>query len=282
MAYFTPVPVLPVLFSRGCKWRKCRFCSHNFSFGSYRPKPHLRFVDELEYLHDAHGTSHFYFADQYIGPDDLDRICSAIRERGLKIFFHAMARPEAGYTARVLDAAYGGGCRWISWGIESGSQRLLDICGKGTCVREIEPALRDSHQAGISNLAMMIFGMPGTDDDCFNETLSFAARVSDCVDAFTASAFQLFAGTGFYSQRGKYGLHETGREVLLELDTVQIRSNRVFFTVAGERNEIVEPPHIAEIKKWEQWKWWVRGGTRFFEQLNSEHYLVHASSPAGN
>ncbi len=36
--YFNPVPVLPVLFSRGCAWRKCRFCAHNFSFGGYRKK----------------------------------------------------------------------------------------------------------------------------------------------------------------------------------------------------------------------------------------------------
>lgn len=31
-AYFNPSPVLPVVFSRGCMWRKCRFCAHNFSY----------------------------------------------------------------------------------------------------------------------------------------------------------------------------------------------------------------------------------------------------------
>ena len=31
--------------------------------------------------------------------------------------------------------------------------------------------LRDSHRAGINNLAMMIFGLPGSDRDALDQTL---------------------------------------------------------------------------------------------------------------
>ncbi|WP_320044648.1 cobalamin-dependent protein [uncultured Desulfobacter sp.] len=67
--YFNPVPVLPVLFSRGCAWRRCRFCSHNFSFGGHRKKKVRDFVAEMAVYTRSFGVRHFYFADEYITPE---------------------------------------------------------------------------------------------------------------------------------------------------------------------------------------------------------------------
>ncbi len=43
---------------------------------------------------------------------------------------------------------------------------------------------------------MMIFGLPGSDDDALQQTLDTAADVSEAVDAFTSSSFQLFVRGG--------------------------------------------------------------------------------------
>jgi len=169
--------VLPVLFSRGCRWRKCRFCAHNASFAGYRRKEAHAFVDELEGYQRKHGADHFYLADQYVEAADLDRVADEILRRRLKVFFHVMGKPTKDYTSQGLDKLFRAGCRWICWGVESGSQRLVDLINKGTRVQDMEELLRDAADAGISNLAMMIFGLPTSTDLDFRQTVRFLEGV---------------------------------------------------------------------------------------------------------
>ncbi|MFH1719806.1 MAG: radical SAM protein, partial [Planctomycetota bacterium] len=169
--YFNPEPVVPVVFSRGCKWRKCRFCAHNFSYSGYRSRNVTQFVDYLSRLNQQVGVRHFYLADQYVDAPDMKMLAEEILNRGLNICFHIMGRPTNDYTPEVLQTLSKAGCRWISWGIESGSQRLLDISRKGTSVETIRRVIGDSHQAGISNLLMLIFGLPTSKDEDFDATM---------------------------------------------------------------------------------------------------------------
>lgn len=275
--YLNPEPVLPVAFSRGCRWRRCRFCSHNFSFAGYRTSDCSTLADRLTYYRDKYRVTHFYFADQYIGADDLLNISREISARELDISFHVMGRPTGDYTDEVLESAFRAGCRWISWGVESGSAGLLDICNKGTDPAVIEEVLARSACAGISNLAMMIFGLPGTDSSRFQETLDFAGRVSPFVDAFTSSSFQLFEGTPFFRNREALGMELLEREILANVSGRDIHSVRWNYRISSDSPEEPSLPGQSEVKQWKQWKSWVRGGDTFRETLGSEHYLLYCS-----
>lgn len=277
--YHWPEPVLPVVFSRGCRWRRCGFCSHNFSFTGYRTFKVEQFVNTLAYYRQQ-GIRCFYFADQYIGADDLEAISLEILERGLDIRFHVMGRPTSDYTLERLTLLFRAGCRWISWGVESGSQRLLDSCNKGTTVKEVARVILYTAYVGISNLAMMIYGMPTSDQEAFDETIAFCNEISDSVDAFTASSFQLFEGTPFYNKRDKLMLETTEREVLFEINKRKIHSNRWGFYFLDEAKRRVVPPGSKEVDQWKRWAVWARGGVSFYETLPSEHYLLYAIKKA--
>jgi radical SAM superfamily enzyme YgiQ (UPF0313 family) len=227
----------------------------------------------LEYFSIAPGVRHFYFADQYISADDLYNISCEIINRSLAIRFHVMGRPTADYTPHILETAYRAGCCWISWGVETGSADLLKICGKGTNPADIAEVLKNSSNCGISNLAMMIFGLPGSDRRKFQETLDFATDVSPYVDAFTSSLFQLFEGTPFYRNINSSGIIAGDNEIIFTAEERHVR------TIRRDYSFSVEPggdkiPGINEISQWEQWRLWVRGGKTFSETLNSEHYLL--------
>ena len=278
--YLNPEPVLPVVFSRGCRWRRCSFCSHNFSFAGYRTSGYSALTDKLAHYRELHGVSHFYFADQYIGADDLLEISRAILQSGIDIRFHVMGRPTADYSNQILETAFSAGCRWISWGVESGSRELLNMCGKGTKPCEVEEVLYRSADAGISNLAMMIFGLPGTDSSRFQETLDFAGRVNGHVDAFTSSSFQLFEGTPFFRNRETLGLELTGREVLAQAGEKEIHSFRWDYRIKSDSPEDSIHTTQSEVRQWKQWKSWVRGGETFRETLGAEHYLLYSSRKA--
>lgn len=273
--YWMPTPVLPVAFSRGCRWRKCAFCSHNFGFAGYRTDDYARFVDHLVQLQSVHRTGYFYFTDQYIDAASLAGIANEILKKKLQLRFHVMGRPTSDYTRDILDLLFAAGCRWISWGVESGAQSLLDTCRKGTRVQDVADVLENSHRAGINNLAMMVFGLPGTSPERFQQTLDFAASVSDWVSAFTDSSFQLFEQTPYFQNAASIGIVPGDNEVLFSIGDKRVISNRRSY---AQRNgcEQMEPPAGAEeVALWKRWKTWVRGES-FFETLPAEHYLLYA------
>lgn len=275
--YFNPLPVLPLLGGRGCKWRQCSFCAHNNSFGPHRSRPVMAVVREMLALLDNFGCRHFYFADQYVDPVLLDELCDLIIAAGLKCGFHIMARPVGEYTPALLEKAARAGCCWISWGMESGSQKLLDIMHKGTDAAGAAKVIKAAADAGISNLLMMIFGAPGSDARCLDETFAFLDKVYASIDSMTASAFVLFEDTAFSRQAARYGLRITGKNEIFKVHGKVVHDTKLRFRRAGETGNGESPLAAREIELWERRKIWL-GPQPFVAQLGCEHYLLYADA----
>ena len=275
--YFNPVPVLPVLFSRGCAWRKCRFCAHNFTFGGYRRKPVAAFVSELAHYQRTLGVRHFYSADEYILPRDMDAICEEILARGLSIFFHILGKPTADCTPGRLALWSAAGCKWIGWGIETGSQRLLDLINKGTRVTDITAVLKHSAAAGISSLGLMIFGLPTSTDTDLDQTLAFLSDVYDHLGGLTASAFVLFDKTHFARNARQNGLTIDGAVDLFSSNHTPVRSFRLKFREQASDGSYRSPRGALEVARWHRYRKWL-GEVPLAEQLPPEHGLIHVTS----
>ncbi len=274
--YLNPESVAPVVFSRGCKWRKCRFCAHNLSYSGYRKRNTVQFVEYLSKLRHEKGIRHFYFADQYIDTYDMTGLADEIINNKLDIFYHIMGRPTDDYHPEVLEKLSESGCRWISWGIESGSQRLLDVCRKGTNAETIKRIIRDSSKAGISNLLMLIFGLPTSTEEDFNATIHLLDDLEDAVDAVTNSNFQLFDRTAFSAQAKEFGMKVNGRERLISCKNGALYSNRLFYLEKSSDGTMRPPQGPMELERLERRKLW-KGPPSIFEDICCEHYLLYAA-----
>lgn len=273
--YFNPVPVMPIYGCRGCRWRRCRFCSHNNSFGRFRSRSPMSVAAEMLERRTVYGCRHFYMVDQYVDPLYLGQLSDAILSLGLDCRFHVMARTIGEYTPALLHKAARAGCCWISWGMESGSQRLLDLMNKGTRADASLEVIRNAASEGISNLLMMIFGAPGSDAACLNETFSFLGRAWDHIDGMTASAFVLFDQTDFSRRAGKYGLEVLGGNRILDLRGMPIHDMKLRFRRESESGRTESPLAAAEIEAWERFKVWLPP-LPFHGRLCCEHYLLYA------
>lgn len=274
--YFNPEPVVPVVFSRGCKWRKCRFCAHNFSYSGYRKHAASRFADYLARMVTEKATRHFYFADQYVDAEDLRELSEAILRRELKIAWHVMGRPTETYTPEVLETMSRAGCRWISWGIETGSQRLLEACSKGTRVETVARVVRQAAEAGISNLAMMIYGLPTSTDEDLRATLDLLDDLGEWLDDIKCSSFQLFDKTIFAAQATKWGLKVEGRERVFCRDGAAVHTLRLLHKERSADGSPRPPRGPLEAIQWEQRKRRT-GWSSIYETLCCEHYLLYAN-----
>jgi radical SAM superfamily enzyme YgiQ (UPF0313 family) len=205
-AYFSPMPVLPVLTSRGCYWRRCAFCVHYRSAGlTYRRRSVAGVVEEFR-QHVARGVRHFAVIDEMLSPADFGQLAQAIIEAGLKIFYYACAKPVKQFDRELLGRIHQSGCRYVLWGVESGSQRVLDMMDKGTKVQDVEAVLESAHAAGIRNHVYIMPGFPTETREEFQETLDLLARHKQAVAAVHRSLFSLEKDSPVYDNPAKYSI----------------------------------------------------------------------------
>jgi radical SAM superfamily enzyme YgiQ (UPF0313 family) len=210
-SYFMPSPVVPVLTSRGCYWRRCAFCVHHKSYlNTYRQRTVAHVVDELQY-HVNHGVTHFVFVDEMISAARFKQISEEIIRRKLPVYYYALGKPTADFTKDVLELMYESGCRYVIWGLESGCQRVLDLIDKGTKVTEMGRVLHESASAGLKNHVFVIVGFPSETKEELFETLEFFFDNKDVIHAVHSSSFGLHKGSLIYDNPEKYGITQVGR-----------------------------------------------------------------------
>jgi len=202
--YFAPEPVLPILGSRGCYWRRCAFCVHYKSYlNKYRTASVKRVVDELQY-HVDNGVKYFDFVDEMIPSARFKQIGEEIVRRGLQVYYYGLAKPTSDFTNDVLDVMYESGCRYIIWGVESGCQRILDLMDKGTNVKDISRVLEDSALAGIKNHVYVMVAFPSETKEELWETLEFLYENRDNIHVIHKGRFNLHKGSLVYENPEKF------------------------------------------------------------------------------
>jgi radical SAM superfamily enzyme YgiQ (UPF0313 family) len=102
-------------------------------------------------------------------PERVRGICALIEESGMDLAWNCEIRADM-VTADLLDVMKRAGCRQVLMGIETGSQRLLDLVRKDITVDQIREAARLLHQAGMDIYAMMVNALPTETAEDVRET----------------------------------------------------------------------------------------------------------------
>jgi len=154
------------------------------------------------------------------------------------------------------------------------------MADKGTRPETVARVLEDSARAGILNAALMIFGLPGSDDPAAEETFSFLQENRPWIHSHTASEFQLYLGTPFGRRPDRFGMRVTGPERFCRIGGRDLWSVKVAHTdlSSGSEPEVLRGP--LESRRWKRRKTWIYPDT-FWDGIPSEHYLILASLMEG-
>lgn len=165
-----------VIFSRGCTGH-CNFCSTWWIWKGWRHRSAKNMVDELELLYINFGIRHFCFADDTLTVDRkaIIEFCDEIILRNLIIAFHATTRTDC-VDEVVLRKLKDAGCYKISFGIETGSQLLLERMGKENDIETSEKAIKLCKRLGLQVTALMIIGNVGETAETISDTINFLKR----------------------------------------------------------------------------------------------------------
>jgi len=185
--------------SRGCPW-PCVFCDIPiFNEGKWRSRSPQHVLDELAHL-QALGYGAVYFVDDHflLQPKRIEAICQGITDAGITIEWGCEGRVDS--TAQHLFPAMAKAhCRTVMFGIESGSQQVLDRLKKEQTLQEIETAVVTAKKAGIEIVhGFFVLGSPDETVEDVRATFDLAARLS--LDTFGFNRLCVYRGTPLWHE----------------------------------------------------------------------------------
>jgi hypothetical protein len=194
--YLSPSPGIGYAPTRGCYWNRCTFCDYGLNSDSptspWRERKVDRAIDDLKVI-CQNGIKYVYFAVDVMAPGYLDRLSDAIVESGLDFRWSAELRMEKIFTEERCRKMAKGGCVSISFGMESGNQRILDLIDKGTKIDYMAETMKNFARAGVAVQIMAFTDFPTETKQEEEDTFKF---VEDNRDYWSTGGVGKFMLTG--------------------------------------------------------------------------------------
>lgn len=205
-----------ISLSRGCPGR-CTFCGSPDFWGKGKVRFHSAkwFVDEIELLVNR-GILHFFVSDdtftmkKKLVIDVCQKIISRFIDYGINITWAAISRVDF-IDEQILFYMRKAGCIQISYGVESGSDKIRKTLGKTFKNETIIKAFRLTASFGILPRAYFIYGSPGESDKTINQSIELIEHMRPL--GMVSYMLVLFPGTSLYRYFASNFNHETGNAV---------------------------------------------------------------------
>lgn len=192
-----------IISSRGCPYN-CLFCKpmQDKLFGrKVRIRSALNVVKEIKHVFETFEgkCNHFFFKDDTFTCNGIEWFRSfnkQLREKQLDIKWVCQARVDR-VDEELLAVMKDAGCRGITFGVESGSQRILNYYRKGITIAQIEKAFSLCHEIGIEPAAYIMIGAPDEKREDISQTIGLLFKLRPC--AVMVSIVTPAPGTDLYT-----------------------------------------------------------------------------------
>jgi len=221
-----------ILTTRGCP-QNCSFCGCNLIFGRRLRRRSLKNIEaEVKYLKNKHGIEGVWIIDDTftIGTEHVIGVARILNKYGL--IWGCQSRVNT-LSEDLIKVMKDNGCVQIDFGVESGSQRILDdIIGKGTKIQQVKDSFALTKKYGIRSLANFMIGFPTETMAELQQTIDLAEEIK--ADTYIFSIATPLPGTRMFDMVGEvikpeeYSLMNwDGSELTDRLNKSEIKNIRV-------------------------------------------------------
>jgi len=235
--YFNPVvkrvPYTTMMTSRGCPGQ-CTFCSSPPFYGrKIRYRSVESMIEELEEIKRL-GYREVFFRDEIftVIKSRTIALCEEMIKRKLNLSWICSARIGS-VDKEMMEIMKKAGCHMIRFGVESGSQKILDNIKKGITLEQTRETFRWAHQVGLDTHAHLMIGTPGETKETIEETINFVKEIEPTI--ITCGICTPYPGTQLFEEvRAKHP--EIGDGSQCDLSRLHTKSfyNEVFTELTPE------------------------------------------------
>ncbi|UCH96817.1 MAG: B12-binding domain-containing radical SAM protein [Candidatus Aminicenantes bacterium] len=211
--YFSPKVVLPYAPTRGCYWNKCAFCHYGATkegTARYRETSIKKVVDDMEFLANRFKVNHFAFSIDIMSPAMALNIADEMIKRKLFYPWNTEIKIEKNFTRENCKKLKQGGCLSVAIGLESGSQRILELIEKGYTPQTAGEVIKNLSDAGICVQVMSFLDFPTETPGEAMETIRFISANKEHISLFTLGDFELLPGSRVFRNPQAYGITNVG------------------------------------------------------------------------
>ncbi len=165
--------------SRGCPYG-CTFCSVDQFWGKqYTYFSAERVISDIERLMKEFNRDAIYFREDnfLVNKKRTLDICDLLNKKNIKIAWGCEARVDALQDEDFVKTISLSGCKHVFLGVESLTQRVLDLMNKKITIAQIERAVELCNKYDIIPFASFIIGLPGETEEEMLYTLSRAKEM---------------------------------------------------------------------------------------------------------
>ncbi|MFC2140562.1 B12-binding domain-containing radical SAM protein [Candidatus Auribacterota bacterium] len=176
---------LPITTSRGCI-NRCTFCADSPLWKTYRYRSAPKILEEIQLLIKEHNITEFEITDSTFNGDikRLHYLCELIITAKINLRWSAKVTLRKEMDLNLLKKMNTAGCFSLSYGLESGSQKILDDMKKNTNINEAKRIIRQTYEAGIKANCFFIIGYPTETEKDFQLTLDFIKENAEFIFSF--------------------------------------------------------------------------------------------------
>jgi len=197
--------------SRGCPYG-CIYCDiPSLSQGKWRCRSAEHVLGEMQQLNDV-GYRSIYLTDDHflLKRERISAICNGIIERGLEFRWGCEGRVDAAAIDQlpIMRQAH---CTFLAFGVEAGTQKVLDRLKKNQTLEQVKNAVRKAKQQGIDMVhGFFVIGSPGETATDILESFRFAARLE--LDTFGFNRLCVYRGTPLWHEYVARGIIDDERD----------------------------------------------------------------------
>ena len=190
--------LLSLLTSRGCP-HQCAWCAKPVFGNRYKARSVPNVIEELQVIKERQAPDRIRIVDDVltINRKRVLALCEAIEAAKIGIPFECLSRVDQ-VDEEVLTALRNAGCTLVYFGVESGSQRVLDRMVKGISVNDVHRVMPIMKKLGLSAHWFLIYGYPGEELQDVEQTIDLV-RAHD-PESFSITLAYPLKGTPFYDE----------------------------------------------------------------------------------
>lgn len=209
-------PSACLITSRGCPFN-CSWCCKPIFGRTFRQRSVGNVLLELKELKARYGVEHVRFADDILPMNAkwLRELCVALESANIAIKFDCLSRTDV-VKDDLLERIRAAGGQKVYFGVESGSQKILDLMVKGTKLEGIHVASKEARRVGLRQHWFLMLGYPGEEAADVQRTVELIRALGP--DEYSCTIAYPLKGTPFY---------DAVKDKLLPVDWTSSNNNRL-------------------------------------------------------
>jgi len=240
--YVPPQPLIDrpgiscnIITSRGCPYG-CSFC-HKATFGRIWRANSIEYVVELwRRLVDEFHVKNVGVQDDVFNLDPIrvEKICDRLVREKIDTAWTAVNGLRADkFNRRLIRKMKRAGCVRVGFGVESGSQRIVDLIGKGLSLDKVEAAFRLCKEERIETIGFFMFGNFGESRESMEATINLAMKLDPDYGSFYIAV--PFPGSRLYDI-----VREKGRFLVTDWELYGQLQGIAYFEIGDLTKDLVE------------------------------------------